>query len=193
MPVDPSLHPKLVELLARHAYQVKPAGEYMTLASGQTTREYLDCRKVLGHPDALREVAEAVGIARNDVDAIGGVAIGGIAIAAAVALRSTRFIYTMPWFYVRLRQKTHGTYCMIEGAVQPGFNVCLVDDVVTTGESIITAVLACQDFGLHVRQVIALVDREQNGLDRIRNVVGPDVPVSALCTLSQIREAHHAL
>jgi orotate phosphoribosyltransferase len=179
---------KLVELLARHAYELRPEGEWMMLASGQRAREYVDCRRALGRPDVIDEAAKEIDVVRNHIDAVGGVAMGGIAIAAAVSVRSRRFIATVPWFYVRDTRKGHGTCHMIEGAVEFGQTVCLVDDVVTTGESVITAVLACQDFGLHVAQVIALVDREQSGLDRIRNVVGPEVPVSAICTLSQIRE-----
>jgi orotate phosphoribosyltransferase len=181
----------LIELLAQHAFVDHPEG--ITLSSGQTSAEYVDCTTALGRPGILVEVGNVIGIARSDVDAIGGVAMGGIAIAVAVSARSRQFIHDLPWFYIRNARKDHGTSRLIEGAVKPGDAVCIVDDVVTTGESVISAVLACQDYGLRVVQVIVLVDREQSGLDRIRNVAGSDVPVSALCTLSQIRECAQAM
>lgn len=178
----------LVELLSRHAYQKTPEG--VTLASGQLTREYVDCRAAMGYAEVLRKAAHAL-LDRMQAlwpNAVGGLAMGAVPLAAACSFASAYHPYrNLRSFYIRDSRKTHGTNRMIEGAVSPGDRICLVEDVVTTGESVVTAVLACQDYGLHVAQVIALVDREQRGLERIRNVVGAEVPVSALTTLSEIR------
>jgi orotate phosphoribosyltransferase len=177
----------LVDLLARYAYQQRPAG--ITLASGQAATEYVDCRAALGDPQMLHEISRDVcgKMELRWTDAIGGLAAGAIPIAVAVSMRTRAWWHPVRSFSVRGKRKVHGTCHMIEGAVNPGDTVCLVEDVVSTGESVLAAVLACQDYGLRVVRVLALVDREQGGLERIRDVVGPDAPVSALCTLGEIR------
>lgn len=178
----------MATLLALHAYRHHPEG--IVLASGHVSSGYVDCRAALGRAELLSDIAEAVGVERNDVNAIGGVSAGGLAIAVAVSLRSSRFVLPMPWFYVGVTQERHGAF--VEGAVNAGDAVCLVDDVISTGERIASGALACRVHGLRVAQVIVLADHEIGGLERIQSAVGSDVPVSALCTLTEIRTAWEA-
>ena len=93
------------------------------------------------------------------------------------------------WFTVRKEAKGHGQKKLVEGSVKPGEAVAVVDDVCTTGGSTVKAIEAVRDFGLHVAQVIVLVDREQSdGIANIQRAAGPDVPVSAIFTKTDVKK-----
>ncbi|MDQ2732149.1 MAG: hypothetical protein M3Y56_10865, partial [Armatimonadota bacterium] len=92
-------------------------------------------------------------------------------------------------FSVRKAPKEHGIPGWIEGTVKPGDTVAFLDDVVTSGNSVIDALKHCQEYGLKVVQVLLLVDRqEQGGLQKIKDAVGPDVPVEAIFSFSKLQE-----
>lgn len=176
----------LLDLLARHAYRYDPAG--FLLASGVTSNEYLDCKQALSQPDALVALGTLV-LATLGAEpvAVGGLTMGADPVAISAACASAGTARPVRWFSVRKDRKGHGRTRMIEGAVVAGDAVAVVDDVVTSGSSTIDAVTKCRDEGLQVRQVIVLVDREHGGLDAIRQLVGPTVPVVALFTKQEVR------
>lgn len=181
---------QVLALLKQKAYQYKEEG--FTLASGQTSKEYLDCKKVLCDGESLKLIGTALA---NELvawekkeclsEAVGGLTMGADPIAIAIAMSDDSPIYY--WFSIRKQPKGHGTNSVVVGNVMPQAKVCIVDDVVTTGNSTIEAIKKAQEYGLKVVQVLALVDREQGGLDAIKAIVGPSIPVSALCTLTEIK------
>jgi len=172
----------IATLFALHAYQSHPDG--IELSSGETAAEYVDCRRALGNPDVLAWAVRDVRFALLDgTHAVGGPALGAVPIAVAVALHTFR-----RWFCVRGSAKDHGTREMVEGLLHPGDRVCLVDDVLTTGRGLLRAAHHCRERGAQVVQVIVLVDREQGGLQAVRKELGSDVPILALCTMSEIRD-----
>jgi orotate phosphoribosyltransferase len=101
-------------------------------------------------------------------------------------------------FLVRKAEKTHGTGRRIEGFLEPGAPVVIVDDVCTTGGSTITAIEAARDAGLSVVGVLCLVDREQGGRLNIERALAEipsddDIPFLSVFTASDVRKAHIAL
>jgi orotate phosphoribosyltransferase len=114
--------------------------------------------------------------------------MGADPIAIGTALQAVR-LHNIGWFSVRKEQKRHGHQKLIEGADFYGRKVTVVDDVSTSGESTIQAIKVCREAGMDIAQILILIDREQGGLERIKEVAGPSVvPVEALFTLTQIRE-----
>ena len=95
-------------------------------------------------------------------------------------------------FLVRKAEKTHGTGRKIEGFLQPGARVVIVDDVCTTGGSTITAIEATREAGMHVSGVLCLVDREQGGRANIEATI-PGIPFISVFTATEVRAAHVAL
>lgn len=144
-------------------------GEF-TLASGKKSNRYYNGKKVTLAPDGAYWVAKAI-FDRLDglkIDAVGGLEMGAVPIAAAVALVSCLEGEPIPAFIVRHAAKDHGTKSPVEGYLKSGDKVCVVDDVVTTGESVIQAMAAVKEAGGDVVKVIAIVDRHEGGSDRIR-------------------------
>ncbi len=93
--------------------------------------------------------------------------LGADPIAYATALIATINGRALDAFIVRKEPKKHGTMKWIEGNLRPGAWVCVVDDVVTTGASVVTAIERIREAGFHVRKVLALVDREEGGRENI--------------------------
>ncbi len=141
-------------------------GEF-TLASGKKANYYLDGKQVTLDPDGARLIAEGLLdllLAAGPLpDAIGGMSIGADPITAAVVTMSAVRGTPLRGFMVRKQPKGHGTQQYIEGPVQPGQAVAIVEDVVTTGGSSLLAIERAEAFGLMVVRVLAIVDRLEGG------------------------------
>jgi orotate phosphoribosyltransferase len=177
-------HDQLIRLLASRAYQ---EGEFI-LSSGVASSFYLDAKQVTYHPDGVELVGSAVlDVARPfSIEAVGGLTMGADAIVSAAiwASRSTR--NAIPGFVVRKEPKKHGLHRGVEGVSPAGLRVAVVDDVVTSGRSVLRAVEAARNVGAIVAVVIALVDREEGAAAAIE---AAGVPFRSICTVSDIRAA----
>lgn len=138
-----------------------------TLASGKKASYYLDCRKVtLDSAGANLVAAGILEVLGDDLpDAVGGMAIGADPITAAVITVAGQQGRALRGFIVRKEAKAHGKGRDVEGPVQPGDQVVIVEDVVTTGGSSLKAIEKVRAAGLHVRGVIAIIDRLEGGAE----------------------------
>lgn len=168
----------LVELFQERALKF---GEF-TLASGKKATYYLDGKQITLQAKGLRLVAEGLLDLLDDVDfaSIGGMSIGADPIIGAVLAVAEERGRQLEGFLVRKEAKGHGTNRYIEGPVQPGAPVVIVDDVVTTGGSSLQAVDRIEDFGCQVVQVVGIVDRMEGGAE---NFAARDLPFAALLTI----------
>jgi len=103
------------------------------------------------------------------IKGVGGLTLGADPIANAVAIISYQKGQPINPFVVRKELKDHGIINWIEGNVDPGDSVAIVDDVITTGNSTIQAVQRATDSGLMVKKILILVDREEGGRNIFRN------------------------
>ena len=160
------LRARLLQLLLERGYERRP--DPFQLSSGAWSRDYIDAKRAMSLGTDLRLVAETIlGLADElDVtfDAVGGLTLGADAPAHAVSLLSG-----CSWFTVRKEQKAHGKQRLIEGADIEGKRVVLVDDVVTTGKSILQAWAAVVDAGAEVSLAVCLVDRGDEARERLRD------------------------
>ena len=156
---------RLVELVRQKALKF---GQF-TLASGQQADYYLDCRKLTLDPEAANIIGHGMLDRIADLNprpvAVGGMAIGADPITGAVVTISWQRDTPVSGFIVRKEPKAHGTGQMVEGPVEAGQEVVIVEDVTTTGGSSLKAVEHCRDFGLIVKRVVSIVDRQQGAAD----------------------------
>lgn len=157
---------RLLEVFKEHAIL---RGEF-TLSSGVRSSFYFDGRMVTLWPEGAYLIGKKIFdiLAEAGADAVGGMTVGADPIAAAVALVSYLEGRPIPAFIVRGDVKTHGTQKRIEGPLKPGSRVAIVDDVITTGGSVLRAIEAAEEQGCNVVKVVVLLDRQQGGSDEIR-------------------------
>lgn len=172
----------LLDLIRTEALQ---RGEF-TLASGKKASYYLDCRNITLHPKGANVIAagmlDVIESAGALPDAVGGMAIGADPITASIITLAGQRDLPLKGFMVRKEPKGHGTGKQVEGPVQPGQRVVIVEDVITSGGSAIKAVEAAQQFGLVVQRVVAIIDRLAGGEEAFR------AKGLELITLSTIRD-----
>jgi orotate phosphoribosyltransferase len=157
---------RLKILLVRHALSF---GDFV-LSSGKKSRYYLDVRKVSMLPEGAFLLAKILlsMLGEGGVQALGGPTIGADPIAGAVSAISFLEGRQMPTFLVRKEVKAHGTARPIEGNLEKGWKVAILDDVVTTAGSILSAAHAVEKAGCEVVRTLAVVDREEGGAEEIR-------------------------
>ena len=128
------------------------------LASGEMSRDFIDGKLAVAHPDHLDVAGAAMLAAAHEAqvtfEAVGGLVLGAVPYTFAVASKAR-----VEWFLVRKESKGRGTDRLTEGAAIGGRPVMVVDDVVTTGGSIQLACERIEDAGAHVVFAATLVDR----------------------------------
>ena len=145
------------------------AQEGFLLASGKTSPYYVDCRIVLAHPYSRHLVAQLAFdvLKTQDFQLIGGLEIGAIPLATSISDFAFSSNSQQEWrtFVVRKQAKDHGLGKLIEGTFDPGEQAVVVDDVLTTGGSLLKATEAARNQGLHVHHTFVIVDRSNNEQD----------------------------
>ena len=133
------------------------------LASGREASFYLDAKQVVLDAHGAMLVGRAILDRLRSLgplpDAVGGMSIGADPITSAVVTMAGVEGLPLKGFMVRKEPKDHGTKQYVEGPVQPGQRVVIVEDVTTTGGSSLLAIDRVQDFGLVVERVVTVIDR----------------------------------
>ena len=141
------------QLLENECIQV---GNY-TLKNGEVSKYYFDIKNIISSPLLLQMIGDAMYEQMSDFDIICGIPHGGLPIATYISIR-----YNKPLIYVREKAKSYGTKNRIEGQYKPTDKCVIVDDVMTTGGSIVETLEYLQG-KVQVHQCIVVVDRQQGG------------------------------
>lgn len=177
------LHRSLTQAFTEKALQ---RGTFR-LASGKTASFYLDAKQVVLEASGAMLVGQAV-LARLQQlgplpDAVGGMSIGADPITAAVVTMAGVAGLPLQGFMIRKEPKGHGLGRYVEGPVSAGQRVVILEDVVTTGGSSLTAIDRAQEFGLTVERVVTLIDRLAGGRDAF---AARGIPMEAMLTIRDL-------
>jgi orotate phosphoribosyltransferase len=179
-------------LIQSFRYKKKPL---FKLSSGAKSNFYFDCKKTTLDPEGSHLIGQILyeQIENLPIKGAGGLTLGADPLAYSLmhtAWEHNKKIYP---FIVRKELKKHGAIKWIEGCLLPGDPVIILDDVVTTGDSAITAIERSQEDGLEVVGVIVLIDREEfNGMKRIKEAI-PGKPVKVIIKRSEIMNLYWEL
>jgi orotate phosphoribosyltransferase len=177
---------KLEKILLAKSFKL---GEF-TLSSGKKSDYYVDCRTATTDAEGLYNIAELfldyLENRKLEVDAVGGLTLGADPIVGGMVALSARRKKPVQGFIVRKEAKGHGTGKLIEGNLQPGWKVAIIEDVITTGASALKAIEAAQAAGAELKVVLAVVDREEGGREEISK---RGIPIYSLFTATELKAA----
>lgn len=176
---------RLIEIVLEKTFKYSENPPF-TLVSGRKSNYYFNCKPTTLDPEGMNLIGEILFsmLARADVTAAGGLTLGADPIANALAVISFQKGRPIKSFIVRKDVKDHGVKNAIEGSVSRGDRVVVLDDVITTGGSTITAISKAREAGLVVERVIVLIDREEE--DGRQNIEAQGVTVEAVLTRTEI-------
>jgi len=135
-----------------------------TLASGKNSSYYVDLRLIPSYPHQFRKmiknlqnlIVEKTGL--DDFDCLASVPTGGLVVTSALAIEIVK-----PLIYVRSKPKEHGTAKSIEGKISAGMKMVMVDDVMTTGTSVLNGINQLKEAGLLVSDLYVIINRLEGG------------------------------
>ncbi|MDQ6782166.1 MAG: orotate phosphoribosyltransferase [Actinomycetota bacterium] len=149
------------------------------LSSGARSSFYFDKYLFETKPAILRRVAASLAqMVPDGIDRLAGPELGAVALAAAVSLETG-----IPFVIVRKESKDHGTAKEVEGEIQPGERVLVVEDVITSAGEALKAAARLEGLGVEVAGILAVLDREQTGA---ANISAAGYSMDALFRLSEL-------
>ena len=166
-----------------HQKEVIKFGNF-TLASGKNSSYYVDLRLVPSYPHEFRmmikylenQITEDIGL--ENFESIVSVPTGGLVIASALAIETVK-----PLIYVRSKPKDYGTSKSVEGKIHDGMKVVMIDDVATTGGSVVNAIKSLTEVNVPVKDAYVIVDRME-GADKALAELG--VKMHSILNILQI-------
>lgn len=163
---------ELIEIIYRKSFKYSQEPSFK-LVSGKMSRFYVNCKPTTLSPRGIFLVGHLVFDAIKDLDpdGIGGLTFGADPMAVATAFVSELKGKPIKAFSIRKTRKDHGIIRWVEGDMTPGQRVVIIDDVATTGGSTIKAIERARSEGLDVVKALILVDRQEGGLENIRQHV----------------------
>jgi orotate phosphoribosyltransferase len=173
----------LLDLLFKYAYV---EGDF-TLSSGARSSYYINGKQVTLRAEGALVIGRLLWkLLPEDTAAVAGLTLGADPIVSAVSLVSALENKPIPALIIRKQAKGHGTKAYIEGPDLPEKSkVVVLEDVVTTGASALQAVERLQEAGYIVKQIIALVDREQGGQELYRS---RDIEFKAIFSIAELQQ-----
>jgi orotate phosphoribosyltransferase len=156
----------------------------VTLSSGAEAEYYVDARRALLRPAAFRAAGELIAGAAAEAEAaaVGGPTMGAIPLACAAI--SAAGGDGLVGFFVRGARKEHGLQKWIEGPVEPGARVLVVEDTVTTGGSVVSAIERVREEAFEIAATLCVVDRLAGGGEAIE--AAAEAPFRALFTIDDV-------
>jgi orotate phosphoribosyltransferase len=179
---------RLGEIILMKSFQYSENPPF-TLASGKQSNYYFNCKPTTLDPEGMNLIGAIIFdmLKDTDITAAGGLTLGADPIANALSVISYQKGKPIKSFTVRKDIKDHGTKSAIEGNVVPGEKIVIIDDVITTGGSTITAIEQARKSGLKVEMVITLIDREEGGRENILKYVDN---IKSILTRTEIMKLH---
>lgn len=157
-----NIHEELIELLKNE--NVVKTGEF-TLKSGKQSKYYVDFRPLISKSELFRKLCEALSnqIPEGRDYYICGLPYAGIPYSCIISTMKN-----IPMIMLRKEQKKYGTKKMIEGDIAPGTQIVLIDDILTTGSSIVESLEHFNNF--KIKKIVVVLDRMEGGRERLEKL-----------------------
>ncbi|MGF1589792.1 MAG: orotate phosphoribosyltransferase [Pleurocapsa sp.] len=175
----------LLDLIVKYAYV---EGDFV-LSSGAKSSYYINCKQVTLRADGALALGRLLfKLLPDDTEAVAGLTLGADPMVSAVSVVSAYENNSIPALIIRKKSKGHGTKAYIEGpSLAQGAKIVVLEDVVTTGGSALTAVERLQDAGYQVTQILSLVDRKQGGSELYQS---KGIKFQALFSIQEIQQQY---
>jgi len=166
--------------LGKNIYDISHiTGEFL-LRSGQISNEYFDKYKFESLPNLLTSIArEMKDLIPESTEVLGGLEMGGIPLSTALSMETH-----LPSVFVRKKAKEYGTRKLAEGIDFANKNMCVIEDVVTTGGQIITSVNELRELGAKIDTVLCVIVRDPKAFD---NLAKANLELKALFTMEELK------
>ncbi len=171
-----------------HEKKIIRFGDF-TLASGKKSSYYVDLRLVPSYPHQFRKMVKYLqneiinGVGLDKFDSLVSVPTGGLVIASALAIETVK-----PLIYVRSKPKDYGTSKSIEGKIQEGMTVVMIDDVATTGGSVLNGIKSLKDAKITVKDAYVIVNRMEGADEALKD---EGVTLHSILNVIQITKSLH--
>jgi len=165
-PVSAAKYDRLRDMIAERSFR---KGDTFKLASGRASNYFFDLKPTMLDPEGIDLLADLVLERVADIDAnyIGGLAMGAVPVIVAAVLKSRSTKRPLQGFWVRKEQKDHGTMNRTDGYIVDGSKVIIVDDVTTTGGSVMKAIGEARRHNCKIAAVITIVDRLEGAQENL--------------------------
>ena len=149
-----------------------------TLTSGKKSKYYIDIKKASSRPDILKRITEEFRSKWIDCTRVAGMELGAVPLIVALSLETN-----IPYLIIRKEKREHGTSKQIEGEDARGKRVLVIEDVTTSGGTVVKSIQILRENKAIVDEVIVVVDRETGAEEKIRNL---DIAFIPLLSVSDI-------
>jgi orotate phosphoribosyltransferase len=175
----------LLDLIVKYAYV---EGDF-TLSSGAKSSYYINCKQVTLRADGALALGRLLlQLLPEGTSAVAGLTLGADPMVSAVSVVSAYEGRPLPALIIRKKPKGHGTKAYIEGpSLAANSEIVVLEDVVTTGESALTAVKRLQNAGYKVTQILSLVDREQGASQLYQS---QEIKFQALFSIQEVQQQY---
>jgi orotate phosphoribosyltransferase len=184
MPFDAAAgRQRLIAIVRERSFQTGPE---MKLASGRTSTFYFNMKPTMLHAEGANLIANLMldNIAGLNADLVGGLEMGAVPIASAIAAVSFARATPVGAFFVRKQVKEHGTRSLVEGLAKgetmAGKALVIVEDVTTTGGSALKAATALREEGATILRVVTIVDRQEGAAEAFASAAIDFQPILTL-------------
>jgi orotate phosphoribosyltransferase len=142
------------------------------LTSGAVSDYYIDIKKASTSPEILRKIAEAMTEYTKGYDLLAGMELGAVPLVVALSLETN-----IPYVIIRKEKREHGTSKQIEGEEVKGKKVLIIEDVTTSGGSVVKTIKIIRENQGKVNEVLAVVDRESGAEEKLKNADVSFIPL----------------
>jgi orotate phosphoribosyltransferase len=153
------------------------------LTSGALSDYYIDIKKASTEPKTLRLIAQEMSSYTKGYDLLAGMELGAVPLVVALALETG-----IPYVIIRKEKREHGTGKQIEGGDVKGKNVLIVEDVTTSGGSVVKTIQILRENQAEVEKVLAVVDRESGAKEQLKKLEVEFIPLVSVSEILKNKE-----
>jgi orotate phosphoribosyltransferase len=153
------------------------------LTSGALSDYYIDIKKASTEPKTLRLIAQEMSSYTKGYDLLAGMELGAVPLVVALALETG-----IPYVIIRKEKREHGTGKQIEGGDVKGKNVLIVEDVTTSGGSVVKTIQILRENQAEVEKVLAVVDRESGATEQLKKLEVEFIPLVSVSEILKKKE-----